>query len=307
VPRHIIYIINPISGPRKKLGLQKLIEEKTRQKNIPFKIFPSVASGDYSFLSSIIREEKITDIVVAGGDGTLSQVVGSLMHEDVNFGVIPCGSGNGLAMTAGISKQPEKALEIIFTSKAKSIDGFYINEHFSCMLTGIGFDAKVAHEFAKQPKRGLRTYAMLVGKNFFSAKAYHFTIESNGLRFSTDAYFVSIANSNQFGNNFTIAPKALLADGLLDVVIVKKTAKPLLLYNVIKQILGGKLQKIPAAPSSSGAETSLKLPVIYFQTKELSIENIGHAPVHIDGDPTETPENLKIKIVPKCFRLIQPL
>jgi YegS/Rv2252/BmrU family lipid kinase len=298
VHRRIIYIINPISGTRKKSGLQKLIEDKTSERNIPFKIFPSVASGDYSFLKPIIREEAITDIVVAGGDGTLSQVVGSLMNENVNFGVIPCGSGNGLAMTAGISKRPLKALDIIFRNKARPVDGFYINDHFSCMLTGIGFDAKVAHEFAGQPKRGLKTYALLVSKNFLSAKPYQFTIETNGFTFSTEAFFISIANSNQFGNNFTIAPKALLADGLLDIVIVKKTAKPFLLYNLIKQILAGKLQKM---------ETSLKLPVIYFQTTQLSIENNGLAPMHIDGDPSETPEKLKIKIVPQCFRLIQPL
>jgi YegS/Rv2252/BmrU family lipid kinase len=297
VPRHIVYIINPISGTRKKSGLQKLIEEKTKKENIPFKIFPSVASGDYSFLSSIIKDEKITDVVVAGGDGTLSQVVGSLMNEKVNFGVIPCGSGNGLAMAAGISKEPLKALKIIFKSRSESVDGFYINDHFSCMLTGIGFDAKVAHEFAQHPKRGLRTYAVLVGKNFFSAKTYQFTIECNGLKFSTEAFFISIANGNQFGNNFTIAPKALLSDGLLDVVIVKKTAKPLLLYNLIKQILAGKLEKM---------ETSLKLPVIYFQAKQLSIENTSLAPMHIDGDPSETYPNLKIKIVPKCFNLIHP-
>ena len=278
--------------------MQKLIEDKTSERNIPFKIFPSVASGDYSFLTPIIREESITDIVVAGGDGTLSQVVGSLMNENVNFGVIPCGSGNGLAMTAGISKEPLKALNIIFRNKARPVDGFYINDHFSCMLTGIGFDAKVAHEFARQPKRGLKTYALLVSKNFLSAKPYRFTIETNDLTFTTEAFFISIANSNQFGNNFTIAPKALLTDGLLDIVIVKKTAKPFLLYNLIKQILAGKLQKM---------ETSLKLPVIYFQTKELSIENSGFAPMHIDGDPSEAPGKLKIKIVPQCFRLIQPL
>ena len=297
MPRHIVYIINPISGTRKKSGLQKLIEEKTKKENIAFKIFPSVASGDYSFLSSIIKDEKITDIVVAGGDGTLSQVVGSLMKENVNFGVIPCGSGNGLAMAAGISKDPLKALDIVFKSRSKSIDGFYINDHFSCMLTGIGFDAKVAHEFAQHPRRGLRTYAVLVGKNFFSAKPYQFTIECKGLKFSTEAFFISIANSNQFGNNFTIAPKALLSDGLLDVVIVKKTAKPLLLYNLIKQILAGKLEKM---------ETSLRLPVIYFQTKQLSIENTSLAPMHIDGEPSETYQKLKVKILPKCFNLIHP-
>jgi diacylglycerol kinase (ATP) len=295
--RQIIYIINPVSGTKKKSGLYKLIEERTSAQHIPFKIFPSVASGDYSFLVPILHEERTTDVVIAGGDGTLSQVVGSLIKEDVNFGVVPCGSGNGLAMAAGISKEPSKALDIVFSGVSKAIDGFYINNHFSCMLTGVGFDAKVAHEFAQQPKRGLKTYALLVSKNFFSARPYHFTIESNGIKFSTEAFFISIANSNQFGNNFTIAPRALLADGLLDIVIVKKTAKPLLLYNLIRQILGGKLRKM---------ETSLKLPVIYFQTEQLVIRNNSLAPVHIDGDPFETPEKLKIRIAPECFRLIQP-
>jgi YegS/Rv2252/BmrU family lipid kinase len=306
VHRHILYIINPISGTRKKSGLQKLIEEKTKEKNIPFKIFPSVASGDYSFLNPIIKEEKVTDIIIAGGDGTVSKVIGSLMHHQVNFGIIPCGSGNGLAMAAGISKQPFKALEIIFKNHSKPIDGFYINDHFSCMLTGIGFDAKVAHEFAHRPRRGLKTYAMLVSKNFLSAKPYLFTIECDGFSFSAEAYFISIANSNQFGNKVTIAPKALLTDGLLDIVIVKKTMKPVLLYNVIKQIVAGKLQNVPAGTILSKRKAPLKSSVIYFQTKQLLIENPDLAPLHIDGDPCETQKKLMIKIVPGCFRLIHP-
>jgi YegS/Rv2252/BmrU family lipid kinase len=295
--RHIIYIINPISGTRTKKDLQQMVEKKTAERNIPFDIYPSVASGDYSFLNSIIREKKVTDIVIAGGDGTVSQVAGNLMNEDVNFGIIPCGSGNGLAYAAKIPKQPARALDIVFTGKASLIDGFYINDQFACMLCGLGFDAKVAHEFSQQPTRGLLTYAKLVGKSFFTADPYNFTIQSNGLTFSTEAFFISIANSNQFGNNFTIAPKALLSDGLLDIVIAKKTAKPLLLFNLVKQILAGKLRKI---------ENSLKQPVIYFQAKELVIENVSSAPMHIDGDPAETPERLTVKVKKKCFRLIQP-
>jgi diacylglycerol kinase (ATP) len=295
--QRIIYIINPISGTRTKKDLQQFIQEKTKEKQIPFHLFPSVASGDYSFLGSIIKEENITDIVIAGGDGTVSQVVNSLMNEDVNFGIIPCGSGNGLALAAKIPKQPAKALDIIFTGKASAIDGFYVNNQFACMLCGLGFDAKVAHEFAGQPKRGLKTYASLVSKNFFSIEPYQFTVESNGMEFSADAFFISIANSNQFGNNFTIAPQALLSDGLLDIVIVKKAAKPMLLYNLVKQIFAGKLRKI---------ESSLDQPIIYFQTTDISIKNKGNAPMHIDGDPAETPEELKIEIRKKCFRLIQP-
>jgi len=293
----IIYIINPIAGTRTKKGLHEFIENTTNEKGIPFHIFPSVASGDYTFLRSLIREERITDVVIAGGDGTVSHVVSSLMKEEVNFGIIPCGSGNGLALAAKISKQPARALNAIFTGKASPIDGFYVNRQFACMLCGIGFDAKVAHEFARQPSRGLKTYATLVSKNFFSMAPYEFTVESNGLEFSTEAFFISIANSNQFGNNFTIAPKALLSDGLLDIVIVKKTARPILLYNLVKQIFAGKLKKV---------ESSLNEPIIYFQTKEIMIKNTGNAPMHIDGDPAETPEDLKIEIRKKCFRLIQP-
>lgn len=295
--RNIIYIINPISGTRTKKDLQQLVERSTALRNIPYQIFPSLASGDYSFLHSIIKEQNVTDVVIAGGDGTVSQVAGNLMHLNVNFGIIPCGSGNGLAFAAKIPKQPAQALDIIFTGKASPIDGFYINGQFACMLCGLGFDAKVAHEFAKQPKRGLTTYATLVGKNFFSADPYSFVVESNGLSFSTEAFLISIANSNQFGNNFTIAPKALLADGLLDVVIAKKTARPLLLFNLIKQILAGRLSKI---------ENSLNNPVIYFQTSELKIINKSLAPLHIDGDPAETPTKLNIQVKKKCFRLIQP-
>jgi diacylglycerol kinase (ATP) len=296
--RQIIYIINPISGTRTKKDLQQLVEKRTAERKIPFEVFPSVASGDYSFLDSLIKEQRITDIVVAGGDGTVSQVAGGLMHHNLNFGIIPCGSGNGLAYAARIPKQPERALDVIFSGKASAIDGFYINGRFACMLCGLGFDAKIAHEFARQPKRGLTTYATLVGKNFFTADPYEFVIQSNGLSFSTEAFFMSVANSNQFGNNFTIAPKALLSDGLLDVVIAKKTAKPLLLFNLIKQILAGKLSKI---------ENSLNNPIIYFQTSELTVRNLSNAPLHVDGDPAETPETLDIKVTKKCFNLIQPL
>ena len=129
--RKIIYIINPISGTRSKNNLQQIIEDKTKEKGISYSIFPSVADGDYSFLSSIIKEEKVTDIVIAGGDGTVSQVVGSLMNENVNFGVIPCGSGNGLAFAAKIPRQAEKALDIIFKGHAVETDGFYVKKSFS--------------------------------------------------------------------------------------------------------------------------------------------------------------------------------
>lgn len=295
MPRKIIYLINPISGTKGKNALTNLIEKSTNERKIEFEILPTVASGDYRFLEQKILEEKITDIAICGGDGSVNQVVQSLAHLPVNFGIIPMGSGNGLALSAGIPRQSDKALRILFDGVPRLVDAFSINSDFACMLCGLGFDARVAHEFAHQPKRGLGTYASLTTKNFFAAKAYPFTLEANKIRFTTEAFFISIANSNQFGNNFTIAPRASLSDGLLDVVIVKKIAKPLLLFTVMKQVLAGKLRKI---------ENSLSSPVIYFQTESLKIINTGEAPMHIDGEPRETPSELKISILPSFFRLI---
>lgn len=298
--RNIIYIINPISGTRTKKNLQSFIEKRTTAKGIPFSVFPSVASGDYSFLLPVIKEKKVTDIVVAGGDGTVSQVIGSLMNCDVNFGIIPCGSGNGLAYAAKIPKDPGGALDIVFNGKAIATDGFYINDQFACMLCGLGFDAKVAHDFAQQPKRGLTTYVKQVVKNFFSAKKYLFELTLKDQSFSTVAFFISIANSNQFGNNFTIAPKASLSDGLLDIVIVTNQNKLSLVLKTIGQLRGkNKLQPVTT--------TIEKKAIIYFQTDQLSIANLSNAPLHIDGDPAETPERINIKVKEKCFRLIQPV
>ncbi len=298
--RHIIYIINPISGTRIKKDLQEYIEKKTKEKKIPFQVFPSIASGDYSFLFDIIKDQKVTDVVIAGGDGTVSQVVGNLLGQPVNFGIIPCGSGNGLAYTAKIPKQPAKALSIIFNGKASAIDGFTINKQFACMLCGLGFDAKVAHDFAEQSKRGLVTYVKQVVKNFFSASSYDFELTINNKTIRTDAYFISIANSNQFGNNFTIAPEASLSDGLLDIVIVTNQGKLSLLIETLKQVRGkNKLQ--------TDAVTGKEKGVIYFQTDKLTIKNLSSAPLHIDGDPAETPEKIEIVMKKKVFRLIQPI
>lgn len=296
--RRIIYLVNPISGTKEKNSLANLISQKTQAQHIPFDILPTVASGDYSFLKDGIIEDRITDVVICGGDGSVNSVVHSLATLNINFGIIPMGSGNGLALAARIPKPPAKSLDVIFAGHAKKIDGFMVNNQFACMLCGLGFDAAVAHAFALQPKRGLKTYAGLTTRQFFSAKTYPFKVEANNLCFQNDAYFISIANSNQFGNNFTIAPQANLSDGLLDVVIVKKSGKTMLLWNVLQQVLTGKTKKI---------ENSLALPVIYFQTSQLSIQNPELAPIHIDGEPRESIETLNIKVLPDYFNLIQPL
>ena len=295
--RKLLYIVNPISGTKNKRSLQDLIKEKTIAAGFEFSIYPSVADGNYSFLVPIIKEEKFTDVIIAGGDGTINQVLNSLRKLKLQFGIIPCGSGNGLAFSVGLSKNSDKALETIFKGNSKLCDAFLINENFSCMLCGLGLDAQVAHDFANDPKRGLATYIKKTISNFFSAKTYRFILSTNEKRIKTDALFISIANSNQFGNHFTIAPKARLNDGLLDIVVLTKQNKLSALLQAFKQVGGyNKLQTLEVINE--------KASVLYFQTSEIKIENLQSAPMHIDGDPVETMKVINVQILKDSFRLI---
>jgi diacylglycerol kinase (ATP) len=296
--RKLLYIVNPISGTKNKSSLQQIIKTKTTAAGFEFTIYPSVESGDYSFLFPIIKEQNFTDVIIAGGDGTINQVVNSLRTLKVQFGIIPCGSGNGLAFSAGIPKNPEKALQIIFNGKGEWCDAFLINETFACMLCGLGLDAQVAHDFAKDPKRGLTTYIKKAVSNFFTAKTYPFILTANGKQIKTDALFISIANSNQFGNHFTIAPKASLNDGLLDIVVMAKQNKLIALLQAFRQVGGyNKLQELQVINE--------KASVLYFQTNEIKIKNPQLAPMHIDGDPVETKKQLQVELLKSCFRLLK--
>jgi diacylglycerol kinase (ATP) len=141
-------------------------------------------------------------------------------------------------------------------------------------------------------------YVKQVLKNFFLAKTYRFELSVHEQQFMVDAFFISIANSNQFGNNFTIAPNASLDDGLLDIVIVTRQSKLSVLLQTLKQVRGKN------KPETATIDEKKK-GVLYFQTDKLRINNLSAAPLHIDGDPAETPDALRIEVKKKCFRLIQ--
>jgi YegS/Rv2252/BmrU family lipid kinase len=297
--RKILYFINPISGTRDKDLLVKKIEEKTAAQHIPFEILHTNPQGNYYFLKEKINKEAITDVVICGGDGSVSQVASSLIDEDIRIGIIPMGSGNGLALAAKIPKDTDKALDLIFTGKGRYIDSFFINSQFSCMLCGLGFDAQVAHDFAKQAKRGLASYIRQTLVNFINARTYSFELINKGQSFTAEAYFISIANGNQFGNQFTIAPQASLNDGLLDIIVVKKMSKLRMIWAVIRQVRNG--QAIEYDKRTFHQED-----VLYFQTEKLIIHNLDAAPLHVDGDPCHTAKKFMIEVIPNAFKLIQP-
>lgn len=298
--RKFIYLVNPVSGTSKKEAFIKLLHNISDQRKLDYEVVATNSSGNYDFLVDKIQAEHITDIVIIGGDGTVNQVIGALRDMPVRFGIIPFGSGNGLAFSAGIPKKPKEAFELILSGTALPVDAFLINDQFSCMLSGLGFDAQVAHDFAAKASRGLFTYTQQSVLNYFKAHPYQFEVILDSFSFFTDAFFISIANSNQFGNNVTIAPAASLQDGLLDIVIVQKMNKAKLPFAILRQVRGNnKLQQLVEDMSNKN--------ILYFQTSGLTIKNMKLAPLHIDGEPRETMEELKIEIIPRCFQLIRSM
>ena len=296
--RSILFFINPISGTKNKKKLEEGIIDKCTREGVAFQILFTSADGDYLFLRSKVEEENISDVVICGGDGSLRSIISVLLNTKVTIGIIPSGSGNGLARSAGIPQSLKGALDVLFKGTPQPVDGILINGEFSCHLSGFGFDAQIAHDFAGKKKRGLKTYIVQFVRNFFDIKNYHFEIETEGKRFKEEAICICIANSNQFGNNFKIAPKASICDGLMDVIIFRKTAKTRTVISVARQIFSGKISRL-------NEKYIKKKKVLYFQTKELKIHNPQKAPFHIDGDPAETKKEFSIEILPGAFRLLQ--
>lgn len=297
--RKIIYLVNPISGTTKKDALIQLIETETTARNIAFEILPTSPIGNYDVVKDKIENEGFTDIIISGGDGTVNQVTQALRHYKAHFGIIPVGSGNGLAFAANIPKKPKAALKVVFDGKAKPVDAFTLNHHYSCMLSGLGFDAQVAQRFAMNSKRGLFTYTKESLINFFKAQPFQFEVKLNDFSFYTDAFAITIANSNQFGNNLTIAPAACLSDGLLDIVIIQKMNKAKIPFALLKQIKGNnRLQELVDEITHKN--------VIYFQTPAITIRNLKHAPMHIDGEPVDSSDMIEVKMIQNAFQLLQP-
>lgn len=286
--------MNPISGTGNKAGLKAMITLSLEQWSVPFEFMDTDPTGVYTELREKIKGEGVRRIVIIGGDGTVSSVAGAVSDLPVEISILPAGSGNGLARAAQIPTDPIEALDLAVHGRAIPIDAFTINDHFSCMLSGIGFDAQVAHDFARMKTRGLWTYARISAANFFDATEYPFTLVVDGKEIHTEAYFISIANGNQFGNNFTIAPQAQLNDGMLDIIIVQKMNKMQVLLSVFYQMKYGTVQH----------EAREKEGILYLQASEISIYNPMLAPLHVDGDPVETAKQVKVHLLPGALQLV---
>ena len=228
-------------------------------------------------------------VVVAGGDGSINEVGTRLIGTDIALGILPCGSGNGLSRCLNIPLDPEKALQLINRKAVCCIDTVMVNEVPFISIGGTGYDAQVADDYAKDPHRGFETYLRYIVRNYFKLKEETYTVVLPDQTFTTQAFFISFANSNQMGYDVPISPKASLWDGKVDLCIVRKP-NALELPIVGSYFLSKNMDKSPK--------------VEILQTPEATLLRPAPAVVNIDGESLLMERELHIKINPLSLHVI---
>lgn len=289
--KKILFIINPISGIGKQKKVEQALETYLDKEKFDYQInYTSYAH--HATALSLAAVLKGFDIVVAvGGDGSINDCVKGLVSTGVTLGIIPAGSGNGLARCLNLPLSVEDAIKCINNQKSMYMDSIKLNDTVYASIAGVGFDALIAKEFAKTHTRGFQPYLKLVLQHYPQYKQQDYTLIIDGKEITTQALFISFANSTQFGFNTEIAPNAELDDGLIDVVIVKKPPLPLLLWTA-------QLLFFNQFDKSIYVETH--------QARHIVVKNNGKIGVNLDGEYTEFNGDLDFSIEEKSLNVIIP-
>lgn len=287
----ILFIVNPISGSGAGRELPERIKGIPEYDGIDYRIVFTEYTGHAAELA---KEAKIageyTHIVAVGGDGTVSEVGGALCGSDIAFAVVSLGSGNGFARHMGYSIFMNKALKQVLTDHYAYIDVLQINDRYSLNVSGVGFDAEVAHQFNHQKLRGILSYIYVAIKLWFRYPERNYKIISNGQIMQVSCFILSFANSSQYGNNAYIAPHASVRDGLLDICILKRPAFFEIMWFLLF-FISAQLYRLSCYQE--------------IQCKEATIDgNISR--IHIDGDSFQLNAPLHLKILPGVLKVVVP-
>ncbi len=289
-----LFLINPKAGGRSKDDLKEIIAQKAKQFNVPFEIIFTTHAGHAFELANVIDGETYKAIVAVGGDGTINEVGRGLINKSVALAIVPMGSGNGLARYSKIPLSTMEAIETAFTGKVVAMDVIQMNNHFSFNVSGVGFDAAVAHEFQHLHKRGFWGYFKLVLRQAFNFTPVEISVDlhtSEGIKNIKDKVFLmAVANSNQFGNNAIIAPAANTSDGKFNLVIVKPFPWFFMPYYAA-MMFANKFDKISAVINYESAHCTIRTSTTTW---------------HVDGEPVNIASPIEIKILPLAIQIIVP-
>lgn len=288
-------IINPISGTQSKEGLAESVSNLLVPEGWEIETCYTRCHGDATRLAAEAAALGYDAVLAAGGDGTVNETAAALCGTKTALGLLPCGSGNGLARHLNIPIDIPEALKILATEKPRAIDYATVDAadgavKFFCTF-GVGFDAEVSAAFARQPKRGKLTYLKSTIQTYASFEPEEYIITANGIVVSEQALLVAVCNASQYGNNAYIAPGAKIDDGLLDVTVIH-AGSPLSTALVGFDLLVGNLGK--------------NMQINTFRTASLSIRRKSPGVAHVDGEPIELPEVINIECHPSAVRVFAP-
>lgn len=285
---HLLFIVNPISGTGKQQEFSKVMDE-TLDKSLYESTVVYTAYRGHATLLSRDAIGKYDMVIAVGGDGTVNEVAKGLINSHCVMGIVPVGSGNGLARHLKIPMRLQDSIQIINQRNIQAIDTATINGEYFVNVAGIGFDAHIAHKFAVAKKRGPIPYAKLATVEFQRYRGLDYQVFIEGQPHHQKAFLISLANSAQFGNNAYISPHAIINDGLLDVCIMSEFPKVEAGQLAIK-LFNKRLDKSKYMKIVRGT-----------QIKIVANENIKG---HIDGEPINFPNELDIKINPGSLQVI---
>lgn len=287
----ILFIVNPISG----LGLGKELPDKIRKlpeyDHVDYDIvFTEYAGHAHELVEKARKSGKYTHIVAVGGDGTVNEVGSALRGSDIAFAVVSLGSGNGFARHLGYSVFMTKALKQVLSDQYARIDMLEMNGKFSLNVSGVGFDAQVAHEFNNLKLRGIFSYIYAAIKLWFRYPEKKYKIISGGKVMTVSCFILSFANSSQYGNNAFIAPNASMQDGLMDICILKRPAFFEILWFLLF-FMNSKIYKLSYYKELQCSEAIV----------EGDIER-----VHIDGDAYIMHSPIQLKMHKGVLKVVLP-
>lgn len=289
----IAFIINPISGNgnKDKDNVLRLIDSYIDLKRFKCIIKYTKAQGDAMRIAQKQVKKGAVKIIAVGGDGTVNEVASELTDTPVALGIIPMGSGNGLARHLHIPMNVKKAVKLINSNKITQIDyGMVNNKKFFCTC-GVGFDALVGNKFSESHRRGFNTYIKTTIQEFFRYRPSKYILKFNSTKIKTRAFLITFANAAQYGNNAYISPDADIQDGLLDICIMSPFPK------IIAIDLGLKLFNKDINKSKF---------VDVMRAKEILLKRKHSGEVHYDGEPCIMGKELNLKVVHKGLNVIIP-
>ncbi len=286
--RKALFIINPISGGKKKDGVPELIDKHLDPKAYKATV---VFTDGVAHATQIAREAaNVFDMVVAvGGDGTVNEIASAIVGTNTTLGIIPFGSGNGLARFIGIPMDASKAIQSLTIGHVESIDSATLNGKPFFNMAGMGFDAHISEVFSHGKKRGFITYIKSSMQEIAKYKSQTYQLNIDGTDYEREAFMLSFANSSQYGNDAHISPDASVQDGLLDVCVIKPFP----------------LWRFPEMGIRMMMKTADKTKYVeIIRGKKITVKRSEPGPVHLDGEPQIMGTDVQIQIVPGSLKVI---